>query len=222
MGLRSGIVRIHLPEKSSIKHDPAVDRNLDGISILHVECCTSAVTMVSSEYGDEFSAAFNKLGFHPLFVRMVPRRKCVQRADALFPTEFHDGKVDRCFPKDLAVVIQIPILHFVVLQPSACLLLFAGIVYDAPWFFGTKASRVGYRVWREECPKQIVGDLIILQKREKALSREMVGYFDKVDQEVQVLEAGSVVSSASIYVALIRFQFMEVVVQQVSFNLGSS
>jgi len=37
-----------------------------------------------------------------------------------------------------------------------------------------------------------------------------------------VLEAGSIVCSASICVALIRFQFMEVVVQQVSFNLGSS
>lgn len=35
-------------------------------------------------------------------------------------------------------------------------------------------------------------------------------------------EAGSIVCSASICVALIRFQFMEVVVQQVSFNLGSS
>jgi len=140
--------------------------------------------MVSSEYGDEFSAASNKLGFHPLFVRMVPKRKCVQRGDALFPTEFHDGKVDRCFPKHQAVVIQIPTLHLVVLQPSACLLVFAGIIYDAPWFVGTKASRVGHRVWREERPKQIVGDFVILQKREKALSRRMVGCFDEVDQEV--------------------------------------
>ncbi len=37
-----------------------------------------------------------------------------------------------------------------------------------------------------------------------------------------MLEAGSVVCTASICVALIRFQLMEVVVQQVSFNLGSS
>ncbi len=171
MGLRSGIVRIHLPEKSSIKHNPAVDRNLDRLSVLHVECRTSAVTMVSSEHGDEFSAAFDKLSFHSLFVWMVSNRKCVQRADAPFPTEFHDGKIDRCFPKHLAVVIQIPTLHLVILQPTACLLLFAGIIYDTPWFVGAKASRVGHRVWREECPKQIVGDFVILQKREKALSR---------------------------------------------------
>ena len=37
-----------------------------------------------------------------------------------------------------------------------------------------------------------------------------------------MLEAGSIVCSASICVALIRFQLMEIVVQQVSFNLGSS
>ena len=37
-----------------------------------------------------------------------------------------------------------------------------------------------------------------------------------------MLEAGSILCSASICVALIRFQFMEVVVQQVLFNLGSS
>lgn len=37
-----------------------------------------------------------------------------------------------------------------------------------------------------------------------------------------MLEAGSIVCSANICVALIRFQLMEVVVQQILFNLGSS
>ena len=37
------------------KHDSAVDRYLNGLSLLHVKCRISAVTMVSSEQGGEFS-----------------------------------------------------------------------------------------------------------------------------------------------------------------------
>lgn len=182
--MRPGIVRIHLPEESSIQHNPAVDGYLDGLPVLHVKCRTLAVTVLSSEHGDEFPAAFNEMGFHLHFVPMILKRECVQCADALFPTEFHNGKIDGRFPKHLAVVIQIPTLHLVVLQPIACLPLFTVIIYDASWLASTKASRVYHRVWLEEYPKQIVGDFIILQKREKALSRGLVCCFDEVDQEV--------------------------------------
>ncbi len=103
-------------------------------------------------------------------------------------------------------------LHLVVLQPIARLSLFTVIVYNAAWFFSPKANRVDYGVWLEEGPKQIVGDFTILQKREKALRRRLVGRFDEVDQEVQVLEAGSIMDSAHICVALIQLQFFKVVV----------
>lgn len=178
--------------------------------------------MVSSEQGNEFSAAFNEMGFHPLLVRMVLKRKCSQCVDALSPTEFRDGKIDRCFPKRLAVIIQIPTLQFVVLQPIVCLLLLTVIVYDAPWLISTKASRVDHRVWLEKCPKQIKSDFLIRQKRVKALSRRFVGCFDEVDQEVQVPEAGRVVNGTGVCITLVRFQFMEVVVTQILLNLGSS
>lgn len=131
IGLLSGIVRIYLPEKGSIKHNPTIDRNLDGLSVLYIKCHTSAVTIVSSEYRDKFSTKLNKLGFHPLFVRIVPKRKYIQRANTPFPIEFHHSKIDRRFPKYLAVIIQIPTLHLVVLQPIIYLLLSTGIIYNA-------------------------------------------------------------------------------------------
>ena len=221
-GLRSSVVRIHLHEESSIKNDPAVDRYLDGLSLLHVKCRTLAVTMVSSEQGDEFLAAFNEMGFHPLLVRMVLKRKCFQCVNALSPTEFRDGKIDQCFPKCLAVIIQIPTLQFVVLQPIVCLFLLTVIVYDALWLISTKASRVDHRVWLEKCPKQIESDFLIRQKQEKALSRRFIGCFDEVNQKVQVPKAGRIMDGTGVCITPIRFQFMEVVVAQILFNLGSS
>lgn len=178
--------------------------------------------MVSSEHGDEFLATFNEVCFHLFFVRMVLERECVKCADALSPTEFYNSKMDRRLPKHMAIVIQIPTFHLVVLQPIACLSLFTVIVHNAPWFLSTKASRVDHGVWLEECPKQIVRDFTILQKGEKALRRGLVGGFDEVDQEVQVLKASGIMDGARICVALIQLQFVEVIVQQVSFNLGSS
>jgi len=115
MGLRSDIVRIYLSEKSSIKYDSTVDRYLDGLSVLYIEYRISAVTIVSFEHKDKFSVVFNKSDFHSLFVRIVSKRKCVQRADTSFLTKFHDSKIDRYFFKYLIVVIQIPTLYLVVL-----------------------------------------------------------------------------------------------------------
>lgn len=102
-------------EKSNIKHDSIVDKHLDGLFVLHVECRILVVTMISFEHEDEFLVAFNKFDFYSLFVRIISKRKCVQRVDAPFPTKSHDGKIDRCFPKHLIVVIQILTLHLVVL-----------------------------------------------------------------------------------------------------------
>lgn len=104
-------------------------------------------------------------------------------ADAPFPTEFHNSKMERRVPKHLAVVIQIPTLHLIVLQSTACLPLFTVVIYDAPWFVSTKASRGDHRVWLEECPKQIERDFTSSQKQQKALTRQLISCFDKVDQE---------------------------------------
>lgn len=178
--------------------------------------------MASSEQGNEFLTAFNQVRYHPFYVRIVLKRKGFESADALSPTELRNRKIDRSFAKHLAVVIQVPTLHAVVLFLIDCLLLFTVVVYDALWLASTGASRVDFRVWLEECPKQIIGDFTILQKQEKALSRRLVDCFEEVDQEIQVLEGCRIVCGARICVALIQFQFTEVVVQQVLFDLGSN
>ncbi len=125
--------------------------------------------MASSKQGNEFPAAFIEVPF------------CVRTPS---PRELRNRNIDRSLAKHLAVVIQVPTLHAVVLVLIDCLLLFTVVVHDALWLASTGASRVDFRVWLEECPKQIVGDFIIPQKREKA---------DEVDQEVHVLEGRKVV-----------------------------
>lgn len=149
--------------------------------------------MASSKQGNEFPAAFSEVRFRPFCVRMVLKRKGFESADALSPTEFRNRKIGQSFAKHLAVIIQVSALHAVVLVPIDCLLLFTVVVHDALWLASTGASRIDFRVWLEECPKQIVGDFIIPQKREKALIRKFVRGFDEVDQEVQVLEGRRIV-----------------------------
>lgn len=55
---------------------------------------TSAVTMASSEQGNELPAVFNQMRCHPFFIRMVLKRKGFESADALSPTELRDWKID--------------------------------------------------------------------------------------------------------------------------------
>lgn len=151
---------------------------------------------------------------------MVLKRKCFERANTLSPAEFENSQVDRSFPKHLAVVIQIPTLHVIVLDPKIGLFLFTAIKQDAARLVGPKTTRIDYRVWFEECPEQIVGNFMILQEREKALSSSLVGCLDKANQEVQMLRACSITCGASICFALIRFQFPEVIIQQILLDLG--
>lgn len=115
MRLRSNIIRIYFSKKSNIKHDLIVDKHLNGLFVLYVECRILAMTIISFEHKDEFLIAFNKFDFYSLFVRIILKKKCVQRANASFFTKFYDNKINRCFLKHLIVVIQILTLHFVVL-----------------------------------------------------------------------------------------------------------
>lgn len=88
IGLWSGVVRIHLSEESSVKHDTAINGYCDGLSLLHEEGLASAVTMVSSEHKDDFPAVFNEVCLHLLFIRIILERECVQCVNALFPQNF--------------------------------------------------------------------------------------------------------------------------------------
>ena len=44
------------------------------------------------------------------------------------------------------------------------------------------------------------------------MRRGLVGCFDEVDEEVQVLKVGSIINGLRVYVALILLQFVKVVV----------
>ena len=151
--MRSGVAGIHLPKESRIKHDPAVNRNPEDLSIFDVESCATAVAVIGPEHGDEFPAALDELGFHPLFVRMILKRVTFERADPLFPAEFHNRDIDRSFPEHLAVVVQITTLHVEVFQPRACLLLFTTVIYGASGLLGSKTSRVDGRVGSDQRPE---------------------------------------------------------------------
>ena len=76
-------------------------------------------------------------------------------------------------------------------------------------FSTPNVSQIDQGVWFEERPKKIVGDFAILQKREKAMRRGLLGCFDEVDEEVQVLKAGSIIDGLRLYVALIQLQFVK-------------
>lgn len=68
LGLWSRVVRAHLQEESSVEHDLAGDGNLDRLFLLHIEGLTMVVTTVSSQYGDELSAALDELSSDFLLV----------------------------------------------------------------------------------------------------------------------------------------------------------
>ena len=48
------MVRVYLLEKGSIKYNPIINRNLNGLSVLYIEYYILVVTVVSSKYRDEF------------------------------------------------------------------------------------------------------------------------------------------------------------------------
>ena len=112
--LRFDIIEIYLSKKSNIKYNSTIYKNLDKLSILYIEYCISTITIISFKHKNKFLIVFNKFDFYLLFVRIISKRKYVQRINMFFLTKFYNNKIDRNFLKYLIVVIQILTFYFIV------------------------------------------------------------------------------------------------------------
>ena len=110
------IIRVDLPEEGSIDHDPTVDKELNFAPFLNVEGLPAAMTMMTTDQGNELSAAFDKVNPDMSFICMVLEGKYFKGVDTLRPAELWNLKLDRDFAKRLAIKTIVTALHIAVLQ----------------------------------------------------------------------------------------------------------
>lgn len=209
-GLKSGIVRVALPEKTSVNHNSAIDVYPNEVCLMLKESIPSILTMMRSQHRHKFFSARYELLLHVLLVWMIFERESFERVNSSRSTKLLDAEFFGGFTKDSTVKVEIATLQLKIFHSLTRLLLLAEVIFDTSRLATSRAGCIDMRVWFKQGPKKIICDLFICQECVKTLRGGLVMVLDGFNQQFEVLQRVRIVEVMVSRIGLIRFQFRKV------------
>lgn len=149
---------------------------------------------------------------------MILKRKDLEEINPFCPSELVNCKLDRGFPEDLSMEIEVATFEVKVFGTVVSRSFLSIIAPDASCFVSTRTRRIDLCIWLEERPEKVICDFLAAAKCSEAFSGVKVGILDIADQYIDVFELRHLCTIIAQSFP-IQFDLGEEIVEKGPFNL---